>query len=569
MCCYGFVLKGGDTIFPNVYVAGVNVGGLKRDAAIAAVQDAVEKNLAGDTLTVTLPDRTISFTPDVSQVALNPDEAADAAMQYGRDGGPLHAIAAYQRAKNAQYNVKLESTTNLDTEYIRTLIDQTAAACQTSQVNPVVRVDEEAKTITVTAGSDAQSLDADALYEAVVDRFERGDYSELKFDYNTVPCESVDLQSYYDQFCTQAKDAYYDEEARELVPEVTGFGFDIAYYTQKIAMAKAGEVVTIQMEEIEPEVTLKSLEEEYFSTVLGSCDSPHTAQPDRTTNLELACKAIDGTILNPGEEFSFNKTVGERTAEKGYKQAIVYATGGKSEMSEGGGVCQVASTIYTACLLADLEVTHREPHMYIVTYVKAGMDATVYWGSIDYTFRNSTSHPLRIDASVSGGYVHIKLVGTPDERDWDHIELYNELLNTKAPGTVIEENGKTEDQKTPNTIIKGGGIDENGNTFDIAEDAQGNQYKLVKQVNYPYTGYTYKAYRKYVAKDGSVVKNELLHTDTYNYRNTSYEVEPYVAPVIPDPPVPDDPSYNPDDPWYDPDDDDDTGNTDPWNPDNW
>jgi len=88
VCTYGFILKGSDTIFPNVYVAGVNVGGLKRDAAINAVTLAVEQETATDTLTVVLPDRTIDFTPEITNVALNPDEAADAAMNYGRDGGP-------------------------------------------------------------------------------------------------------------------------------------------------------------------------------------------------------------------------------------------------------------------------------------------------------------------------------------------------------------------------------------------------------------------------------------------------------------------------------------------------
>ena len=84
VCTYGFILKGSDTIFPNVYVAGVNVGGLKRDAAINAVTLAVEQETATDTLTVVLPDRTIDFTPEITNVALNPDEAADAAMNYAR-----------------------------------------------------------------------------------------------------------------------------------------------------------------------------------------------------------------------------------------------------------------------------------------------------------------------------------------------------------------------------------------------------------------------------------------------------------------------------------------------------
>ena len=78
VCTYGFILKGSDTIFPNVYVAGVNVGGLKRDAAINAVKLAVEQETAADTLTVVLPDRTIEFTPEVTNVALNPDEATAA-----------------------------------------------------------------------------------------------------------------------------------------------------------------------------------------------------------------------------------------------------------------------------------------------------------------------------------------------------------------------------------------------------------------------------------------------------------------------------------------------------------
>ena len=135
-------------------------------------------------------------------------------------------------------------------------------------------------------------------------------------------CAPVDLQTYYDQFATEMKDAYYDEEKKELVAEKVGFGFDVSYYTQQIAMADAGTTITIQAEEMQPEVTLADLEKEYFADVLGSCDSPHTAQAGRTKNLELACKAIDGTILNPGDEFSFNKIVGERTAEKGYQKAI-------------------------------------------------------------------------------------------------------------------------------------------------------------------------------------------------------------------------------------------------------
>ena len=530
VCSYGFVLKNQDAIYPNVYVAGVNVGGLKRDAAVSAVSEAVQKSYASDTLNVVLPDRTLSLTPEVTQVALNPDQAIDEAMRYGRSGGPISAVINYLRAGKSEYSVDLDSSLNLDTDYIRTLVDQTAREC---------------------------ALDADKLYDAVIARFSSGDFSDLDFEYDTVPCESVDLQQYYDKYCKEMTDAYYDEEKKELVPEVNGYGFDLPYYTQQLAMAKAGEVITIQMEDLVPEVTLEELKKTYFADVLASYDSPHTANAARTKNLELACKAIDGTILNPGDEFSFNKIVGERTKEKGYLAAIVYTDGGKSESQEGGGICQVASTIYTCTLLADLEVTERAPHMYLVTYVEPGMDATIYWPSLDYKFKNSTDMPLRVDASVSGGYVHIKLVGTKQEHDYDHIKLRGVYASSTAWKTVAEINGK----KTEITIAKGAGVDANGKAIDLAVDAAGNKYILGSVTESEYTGYTINAYRDFIAADGSTMRSELLHTDQFKHRDRCYSVTPYTEP---EPEVPEEPDpTDPNDPSYDPDDNpDDNGNGD-------
>ena len=551
VCSYGFVLKNQDAIYPNVYVAGVNVGGLKRDAAVSAVSEAVEKRYASDTLNVVLPDRTLSLTPEVTQVALNPDQAIDEAMRYGRSGGPISAVINHLRAGSSEYTVDLDSSLNLDTEYIRTLVDQTAHECASDKIDPIVKVNEDAGTITITAGSPAISLDADKLYDAVIARFASGDFSDLDFDYDTVPCESVDLQQYYDKYCKEMTDAYYDEEKKELVAEVNGYGFDLPYYTQQLAMAKAGDVITIQMEDLVPEVTLESLKKTYFADVLASYDSPHTNLPARTKNLELACKAIDGTILNPGDEFSFNKIVGERTKEKGYQAAIVYTDGGKSEAQEGGGICQVASTIYTCTLLADLEVTERSPHMYLVTYVEPGMDATIYWPSLDYKFKNSTDMPLRIDASVSGGYVHIKLVGTKQEHDYDHIKLRGVYASSTAWKTVAEVDGK----KVEITIAKGAGVDANGNAIDLAVDASGNKYVLGSITEGEYTGYTINAYRDFIAADGSTMRSELLHTDQFKHRDRCYSATPYTEPELPEEPDPSDPDYDPtQDPDYEPDD---------------
>lgn len=553
VCAYGFSLKNSDRLFPNVFIAGVDVGGLKRSAAVSAVSDEIKSSYTGDTLNVVLPDRTLQLNPDVTQVALNPEDAVDEAMRYGRDGGPIKALRTYLTAKKTRYSVNLESSLNLDTEKIRTLIEQTARDVQTDRVEPSVRVNEADGQIIVSTGSPAVSLDAEGLYAAVLDRFATGDLSDLEYSYETQSVTPIDLQEYYDKFCTEAKDAYYDEQTHELVEEVTGRGFDVQYYTQQLAMAEPNSTVTIQIEDIVPEQTIEELSKHYFNDVLGEYDSPHTSETKRTKNLELACKAIDGLILNPGEEFSFNETVGERTVEKGYQEAIVYTDGGSSEAQAGGGICQVASTIYSATLLANLQVTERAPHMYMVTYVMAGMDATVYWGQLDFKFKNSTEYPLRIDASVSDGYVHIKLVGTkPEDMEYDHVVLRYSQVNQKEWKTVDEDDNEI-------TIVPSGGRDENGNLIDIAINEDGEYFTVLGVKQQPYTGHTIVAYRDFVDADGKVLRTETLHTDVYNSRNKQYELEPYTVPEPDEPNEPDEP-VDPDDP-YDP--------TDPWDDDPW
>ncbi len=122
---------------------------------------------------------------------------------------------------------------------------------------------------------------------------------------------------------------------------------------------------------------------------------------NRRTNIRLAAAAVDGTILMPGETFSYNKIVGERTAAKGYKPATVYgAAWTKQEL--GGGICQLASALYYCTLYSNLEVVYRTNHRFAVTYVPHGLDATVAWGSIDYKFKNSTDYPIRISALHRG-----------------------------------------------------------------------------------------------------------------------------------------------------------------------
>jgi vancomycin resistance protein YoaR len=136
----------------------------------------------------------------------------------------------------------------------------------------------------------------------------------------------------------------------------------------------------------------------------------------RTNNIALAAKEIDNTVIFPGELFSFNKTVGQRTKNRGFLRAPVIVRG---ELSEdiGGGICQVSSTLFNAVDQAGLSIIERYSHSKRVHYVPPGRDATVSWYGPDFVFVNPYSNPLLLRAKVYGGQMVVKILSS------DEIEL--------------------------------------------------------------------------------------------------------------------------------------------------
>ncbi|WP_068781509.1 VanW family protein [Paenibacillus sp. GM2] len=148
--------------------------------------------------------------------------------------------------------------------------------------------------------------------------------------------------------------------------------------------------------------SLRSKQIGYYITYYNSGNA------DRSYNIALAAKAIDGTVVFPGETFSFNQVVGIRTTDKGYKRAGVIVRG---EMSEGvgGGICQVSSTLFNAVDRAGLKVVQRYSHSRHVSYVPPGRDATVSWGGPDFVFDNEYNQPILIRAFAGGGSMVVNI----------------------------------------------------------------------------------------------------------------------------------------------------------------
>ncbi len=156
---------------------------------------------------------------------------------------------------------------------------------------------------------------------------------------------------------------------------------------------------------------------------------------NRSHNLYMAAIGINGSLVPPQGIFSFNKKVGMRTLEKGYKDAMVIV-GTKFEPGLGGGVCQVSSTLYNACLLAGLDIVERNNHNLAVAYVPLGQDATVVYGVQDFKFKNNTTYPIYIRAVSGGGRLTINIYG--DLASKKNIKVSNIVDQTIAFNTITE-----------------------------------------------------------------------------------------------------------------------------------
>lgn len=145
-------------------------------------------------------------------------------------------------------------------------------------------------------------------------------------------------------------------------------------------------------------------------TVLSSFTTKYNQRDKaRANNIQLAARSINEKTVEPGEEFSYNNTVGPTTEKRGYMEAKIFVDG-KEEKGYGGGVCQVSSTLYNTVEKSGLETTERHEHSKKVFYVKPNMDAATSYGKIDYKFKNTVDYPIVIKSYADNGSLTVDIV---------------------------------------------------------------------------------------------------------------------------------------------------------------
>ena len=439
-------------ILNNVSIAGINLGGMTKEEAYAAIELEFGNVYSETDMVVTLSDTVLTFSPADTGAKLDVEAVVKYAYSYGRTGTKAEKEAAFQSSLTSVHTIGLLPYLNLSEEYIRGVLDNYAGGFESIFTEATYRLEGDrpsldaetynpnapCQTLVITMGTPGLGVDTEALYNEIMDAYSLRIFSIEKEEASpdAVP-EPPDIQAIYDELYTAPVDASIDMKTFETIPGDYGYDFDLEAARKLVFEADYGDVIEIPMRYIEPEIMD---DEVLFRDVLGSCETKHTKDEDRNTNLKVACEAINGTILKPGQTFSFNDHLGERTEAKGYKPAGTYS-GTKLIDTVGGGICQVSTTLYYCTLLGDLEIVDRINHGLPVTYIDYGMDATVSWGGPDFKFRNNTNFPIKLLAEVSDGYVKMKILGT-DEKDY-YIKMEYEFTGWEYHTTVYEEHDKS------------------------------------------------------------------------------------------------------------------------------
>lgn len=295
--------------------------------------------------------------------------------------------------------------------------------------------------------------------------------------------ESIDIEKIHEEIYQEPKNAYCETDPFKLHTQVNGIDFKISIEEAKQLLAETKEEYSIPLIITLPKITTESLGEQAFPEQLGKYTTRYDeSNKNRSTNIKLASEKIDKKILMPGEIFSYNKVVGERTIKTGYKEAAVYMNG-KVVDGIGGGICQVSSTLYNAALDANLEIVKRTNHYFITSYVPASRDATVSYGTIDFQFKNNRTYPIKIECRAKNGISEITILGIKEAAEYE-VVVQDEITEV-IPYTV----------KYVDT--------------DILQKGEEN---IIQQGS---NGYKSQAY-KVVKLNGKIISKTLLSKDSYN-----------------------------------------------------
>lgn len=466
------------SIMKGVFINDIDMSGMSQEDAKSKIEALANEKLAKE-MTVTYKDYSSTINATILELNYDINSAVEEAYSIGRSGNLITNNYAILKTMLFKDNVNINISLNED------IAKTTIADMEANIPDALVQSDYyiEEKQLIITKGKRGTVIEDEAFIENIKKAYADlvSTSTDIDFPVIEVDPDSIDIDKIHEEVYKEPKDAYYNEEPFEIYPEVEGIDFDVE--AAKKLLQEDKEEYEIDLIISKPKVTINDLSEIAFKDVLATFSTRYDASnAPRTTNLKLAAGKINGTVLGAGEEFSYNKVVGERTIAAGYKEAKIYASGEVVD-GLGGGICQISSTLYNAAVLANLDITQRRNHQFVTSYLPAGRDATVVYGSQDFKFKNTRKYPVKIEMTVANGMAKATLYGIKENPDYE-VSIQTSTVST-IPFATTYQDDNTLPAGTEKVKQKG------------ANGLVTQTYKIVKQ-------------------NGTVISKTLLSKDVYN-----------------------------------------------------
>lgn len=475
---FSFMNLNNDKIVSGVKIENIDVAGLSKDEAKSKIESIYNEKKQKD-INLKYQDFETTINPELIETNYNTDKAIEEAINIGKDGNIFSNNYNILFAMMGKKNIVVEMTIN--EEEAKNKIEEIGSNIPGIVVEPGYSI--EGNKLIITNGKEGIKIDTENLIKKLKLNLKDINNKEQNIEIpviNKEP-EEINIEKIYEEVHKEVKDAYYTKEPFTIYPEVEGVDFNLE--EAKTILQEDKEQYEIELTITKPKVTIAQIGSEAFPDLLGTYSTKYDGgNTDRTTNLRIACRKINDKVVLPGETFSYNKTLGERTPAAGYKNAKVYENGEVVD-GIGGGICQISSTLYNSVLKANMDIVERRNHQFVTSYTPAGRDATVVYGLTDFKFKNTRKTAVRIKASCSNGIATVSIYGIKDENEYDV------SFNTKTISTIPFTVKYVDDNSLPAGTEK---VKQKGANGIITETY------IVKSLN------------------GKVVSSNLLSKDTYN-----------------------------------------------------
>lgn len=478
---FGAAASFSENVIFGISVNNIDVSNLSKQEALSKLNTELGDSFNKD-IVLTRGNYSVTINTSEIQATYDLDESVELAYNIGRSGNNIFAnnfevLKSIILKKNITpaitYNNKLldEKFNEIDKQIPDRLID--------------VNYKIEDNNLIISSGFDGYRIKRNELKEKILSGL-ANDNLKIEIPVEKYHTDDVDIDAIYQEVYKEPKDATFQANPYELHKEENGLDFAISLDEARAMVADRQDTYTIPLKVLKPKVTIKLLPQEAFPDELATYSTTYASSNyNRSQNIAIAASTVNGTVLMPGETFSYNETLGQRTVAKGYREAGAYVNGQVSS-EVGGGICQVSSTLYNAALLTNLEIVARTNHSFEPSYVPAGQDATVSWKSPDFQFKNNRNYPIKLVASAGSGRITFTIYGVKSEND------YEVKIQSSKTGSIPFSTSYENDPTLPVGTTK-------------VKQAGSNGCRSV----------TYKI----LYKDGQEVSRTLINSDTYNPHN--------------------------------------------------